>query len=168
MKSSRVVSTQESLVGESGVAVEPAERVLVIERIFDAPRDLVFKVWTDPRHLVHWFGPRGFTLPSCTLDLRPAGAWRSCMLSPGGREYWVHGTFREIVEPKRLVFSWAHQNTDGTPGHETLVTVTFDEQGGRTKLTLRQAVFESAEERDSHRGGWTSSLERLAEYVVTA
>jgi uncharacterized protein YndB with AHSA1/START domain len=168
MKSSRVASAQERLVRESGAAVEPAERVLVVERTFDAPRELVFKVWTDPKHLVHWFGPRGFTLPSCTLDLRPDGAWRICMLSPEGREYWVRGTFREIVEPKRLAFTWAHEKADGTPGHETLVTVTFDEQGGRTKLTLRQAIFESVEERDSHRGGWTSSLERLAEYVATA
>jgi uncharacterized protein YndB with AHSA1/START domain len=168
MKSSQAVSPEEGFTASSGAATEPAERVLVVKRTFDAPRDLVFRAWTDPQHLVHWFGPRGFTLPSCTLDLRPNGAWRSCMLSPEGREHWVRGIFREIVEPERLVFTWAHENADGTPGHETLVMVTFDEQGGRTKLTLRQAVFESVEERDSHRGGWTSSLERLAEYVATA
>jgi uncharacterized protein YndB with AHSA1/START domain len=156
------------MAARNSAATQTEERVLVVTRVFDAPRELVFKMWTDPQHLIHWYGPRGFTLPSCTLDLRPDGAWRSCMLSPEGREYWVHGIFREIVAPVRLVFTYAHENADGTPGHETLVTVTFDAQGGKTKLTLRQAVFESVKERDSHRGGWTSSLERLAECLATA
>jgi uncharacterized protein YndB with AHSA1/START domain len=94
----------------SSAATESAERVLEIERIFDAPRSLVFKAWTEPEHLVHWYGPRGFTLPSCKLDLRPGGSWRSCMLSPEGREYWVKGVYREILEPERLVFTYAHEN----------------------------------------------------------
>ena len=152
----------------SSAATESAERVLEIERIFDAPRNLVFKAWTEPEHLVHWYGPRGFTLPSCKLDLRPGGSWRSCMLSAEGREYWVKGVYREIVESERLVFTYAHENQDGTVVHETLVTVTFAEQRGKTKLTLRQAIFESVKERDSHRGGWNSSLDRLVEYLATA
>jgi uncharacterized protein YndB with AHSA1/START domain len=152
----------------SSAATESADRVLEIERIFDAPRSLVFKAWTEPEHLVHWYGPRGFTLRSSKLDLRPGGSWRSCMLSPEGREYWVKGVYREIVEPERLVFSYAHENQDGTVVHETLVTVTFAEQRGKTKLTLRQAIFESVKERDSHRGGWNSSLDRLVEYLATA
>jgi uncharacterized protein YndB with AHSA1/START domain len=156
------------MAARNSAATQAEERVLVVTRVFDAPRELVFKMWTDPQHLIHWYGPRGFTLPSCTLDLRPDGNWRSCMRSPEGREYWVHGIFREIVASERLVFTWMHENADGTPGHETLVTVTFDAQGGKTKLTLRQAVFESVKERDSHRGGWTSSLERLAECLATA
>jgi len=104
MKSNRVVSQEEVLSAGSSGTAESAERVLVIERIFDAPPSLVFKAWTDPQHLVHWFGPRGFTLPSCELDLRPGGAWRSCMLSGEGREHWVRGVFREIVEPERIVY----------------------------------------------------------------
>jgi uncharacterized protein YndB with AHSA1/START domain len=168
MKPSRVISDEERLSAGTSAALEPAERVLVIERIFDAPRSLVFKVWTEPQHLVHWYGPRGFTLPACKLDLRPGGAWRSCMLSPEGREYWVKGVFREIVELERLVFTYAHENEDGTRGHETLVTVTFADQGGKTKLTLRQAIFESVKERDSHRGGWNSSMDRLVEYLARA
>jgi uncharacterized protein YndB with AHSA1/START domain len=150
----------------SSAATESADRVLEIERIFDAPRSLVFKAWTEPEHLVHWYGPRGFTLRSCKLDLRPGGSWRSCMLSPEGREYWVKGVYREIVEPERLVFTYAHENQDGTVVNETLVT--FAEQRGKTKLTLRQAIFESVKERDSHRGGWNSSLDRLVEYLATA
>jgi uncharacterized protein YndB with AHSA1/START domain len=168
MKSNRVVSQEEMLGAEGSGATESAERVLMIERVFDAPPSLVFKAWTDPQHLVHWYGPRGFTLPSCKLDLRTGGAWRSCMLSPEGREHWVRGVCREIVEPNLLVFTWAHENEDGALGQETLVTVTFAEQGGKTKLTLHQAVFESVKERDSHRGGWNSSLDRLAEYLAKA
>jgi uncharacterized protein YndB with AHSA1/START domain len=167
MKPNRVASQEDRAFGTSAAA-EPAARVLVIERTFDAPRSLVFKVWTEPQHLVHWYGPRGFTLPSCKMDLRPGGAWRSCMLSPEGREHWVQGVFLEIVEPERLVFTWAHENEDAVLNHETRVTVTFADQGGKTKLTLRQAVFESVKERDSHQGGWNSSLDRLAQYLAKA
>ena len=155
------------MAARSNAAVEAAERELVITRIFDAPRELVFRAWTEPRHLVHWYGPRGFTVPSCTLDLQPGGAWRSCMLSPEGREYWVRGVFREIVEPERLVFTYAHENEDGTCGHETVVTVTFVDHGEKTKLTLPQAIFESIKDRDAHQGGWSSSLDCLTEYLGT-
>jgi len=168
MKPNRFVSPEKELAADASAGAESAEPVLAIERTFDAPRELVFKAWSDPQHLVHWYGPRGFTLPSCKLDLRPGGNWRSCMLSPEGREHWVKGVFREIVEAERLVFTYGHENEDGELGHETLVTVTFAEQGGKTKLTLRQAVFESVKERDSHRGGWNSSLDRLVEYLANA
>ena len=168
MKPNRVVSQEAALSAGSSGAMESAERVLAIERIFDAPPSLVFKAWTDPQHLVHWYGPRGFTLPSCNLDLRPGGAWRSCMLSPEGREHWVRGVFREIVEPERLVFTWAHENEDGAPGHETLVTVTFADLGDKTELTLHQAIFESNAARHAHERGWTSCLERFARYLANS
>jgi uncharacterized protein YndB with AHSA1/START domain len=155
------------MAARSNAATEAAERELVITRIFDAPRNLVFKAWTEPHHLVHWYGPRGFTVPSYTLDLQPGGAWRSCMLSPEGREYWVRGVFREIVEPERLVFTYAHENEDGVRGHEMLVTVTFVDHGEKTKLTLHQAIFESIKDRDAHQGGWSSALDCLTEYLGT-
>jgi uncharacterized protein YndB with AHSA1/START domain len=104
---------------------EPAERVLVITRVFDAPRSLVFKVWTQPEHLVRWWGPRGFTTPSCKMDVRAGGAYRTCIRSPEGKDYWMRGVYREIVEPDRLVFTFAWEVEEGQPGHETLVTVTF-------------------------------------------
>jgi uncharacterized protein YndB with AHSA1/START domain len=158
------------MTASSTEASELTDRVLVIERIFDAPRSLVFKAWTEPQHLVRWYGPRGFTTPSYNMDLRPGGVWRACMLSPEGREYWVHGVFREIVEPERLVFTYAHEsgheNEVGTPGHETVVTVTFAADGDKTRLTLHQAIFESFAARDAHRGGWSGALDCLAEYLV--
>ena len=93
------------MAARSNAATESAERVLVIERLFDAPRSLVFKVWTHPEHLMRWWGPHGFTLPSCRIDLRPGGVWRFCMRSPEGNNYWQQGVYREIMEPERLVFT---------------------------------------------------------------
>jgi uncharacterized protein YndB with AHSA1/START domain len=148
-------------------AGELTDRVLVVERIFDAPRSLVFRAWIEPQHLFRWFGPRGFTVPSYTLDPRPGGGWRCCMVSPKGVENWVRGVFREVSEPERLAFTWAHENADGTLGHETLITVTFADLGEKTGLTLRQETFESIEARNDHGNGWRSSFERLAEYLAT-
>ena len=148
-------------------ATPPAERVLELTRIFAAPRDLVFKVWIEPAHLVRWWGPRGFTMPSHALEARPGGAYRFCMRSPEGTEHRSQGVFREIVEPERLVLTGAWVEAEGKPGHETLLTVSFADHGGKTKLTLHQAVFESVTARDAHRGGWTSALDCLAEYLAT-
>ena len=155
------------MAARSNAATESAERELLITRVFNAHRSLVFKAWTEPQHLVHWWGPQGFTLPSCTMDLRPGGTYRICMRSPEGVDHWLQGIYREIMEPERLVFTYAFEDATGKPGHETLVTVTFAELGEKTKLTVHQAVFESVTVRDAHRGGWTSSLECLAEYLAT-
>jgi len=152
----------------SSATAESAERELVITRVFDAPRRLVFKAWTEPERVVHWWGPRGFTIPSCKLDVRPGGAFRFCMRSPEGTDHWLRGVYREIVEPERLVLTWAWEDAEGKPGHETLVTVNFAEHGAKTKLTLHQALFESITARDAHQDGWTSCLDRLAEYVAKA
>ena len=147
-------------------AAEPAERVLVITRVFDAPRDRLFEVWTKPEHMIRWWGPHGFTTPYHELDVRPGGAYRVCMRSPEGREHWLRGAYREIVAPKRLVFTYAWEDEKGEPRHETVVTVSFEAQGDKTKLTLRQAIFETVTARDAHEGGWTSNFERLAEYLA--
>jgi uncharacterized protein YndB with AHSA1/START domain len=144
---------------------EATDRELVITRTFDAPRSLVFKVWTQPEHLVRWWGPRDFTTPSCKMDVRPGGTYRTCIRSPEGKDHWMQGVYREVVEPERLALSFAWEDEAGQPGHETLVTVTFADQGGKTKLTFRQAVFESVADRDSHLGGWSECLDRLARYL---
>lgn len=143
------------------------KREFVVTRVFDAPRRLVFKAWVEPERAAIWWGPHGFTTVSCKMDVRPGGAWRRCMRSPEGNDYWKRGVYREIVEPERLVFTYLDEDADGHTGPETLVTVTFAEHGGKTKLTLRQSGFDEAASRDAHQGGWTSCMERFAEYLET-
>src|SRR2546422_5926224 len=121
-------------------AAETAKPELVITRVFDAPPRLVFKAWTEAERLVRWWGPKGFTMPSCKMDVRPGGAFRFCMRSPEGTDHWLQGVYREIVEPERLVCTWAWEDAEGKPGHETLLTVNFAEHGAKTKLTLHQAI----------------------------
>ena len=145
------------------------DRVLVLERIFDAPRGLVFKSWSEPERMVRWLGPRGFTSTILKADFRPGGAYRFHLHSPDGADHWLQGVHREIVEPERLVSTYAWADAEGKATRpETLLTVTFEEHGGKTKLTLHQAVFESVTARDLHNGGWSSSLDRLAEYLAKA
>jgi len=153
----------------ASATTDAAERVLVITRVFDAPRELVFELWTNPAHAKHWMGPRGFTATHFEQDPRPGGAWRACLREDdSGRELWQGGVFREIVEPERLVYTFAWDRENGSRGHETLVTVTFAEHDGKTKMTFRQAVFETVGQRDGHQGGWNSTFDRLAEYAARA
>lgn len=154
------------MASPSSAVSESAERELVITRVFDAPRHLVFKAWTEPEHIAHWRGPKGYTTTVIDMDLRPGGAYRYRMRSLDGTDRWLRGVYREIAEPERLVFTYAWEDEDGRPRHETLVTVTFEELDGKTRLTLRHSLFESVTARDSHQGGWSSSLERLAEYLA--
>jgi uncharacterized protein YndB with AHSA1/START domain len=142
-----------------------AERELVITRIFDAPRRVVFKMWTEPEHLVHWWGPRGFTTISGRMDVRPGGIWSRSMRAPDGSVIRKHGVYREIAAPERLVLTYVTDDAAGNPGPETLVTVTFADLGGKTRLTLHQAIFDSVAARQEHYGGWTGALERLAEHL---
>jgi uncharacterized protein YndB with AHSA1/START domain len=101
------------------------------------------------------------------MDIRPGGAYRFCMRSPEGLDHWKRGVYREIVEPERIVFTFAWEDVHGEPGHELLTTVTFTEDGTKTRLTLRQATFETAAGRDDHGIGWTSCLERFADYMTS-
>jgi uncharacterized protein YndB with AHSA1/START domain len=143
-----------------------AERKLVITRILDAPRELVWKAWTAREHVLKWLGPRQFTALDFELDPRPGGAWHSRMRGPDGAEYSNGGTVREAEEPKRLVFTFAWDEEDGTPGREMEITITFDERDGKTEMTFQQAEFESVEDRDGHRVGWSESFDKLAEYLA--
>jgi uncharacterized protein YndB with AHSA1/START domain len=156
------------MAAETRTATKSAAWELLLTRVFDAPRRLVFKAWTEPAQLVRWWGPRGFRTPSCKMDVRPGGTWRACMRSPEGTDHWLHCVYREVVEPERLVFTWAWEDAEGKPGHETLVTVNFLEQDAKTKLIVHQGVFESANARDLHKQGWSSGLDRLAEYLANA
>jgi uncharacterized protein YndB with AHSA1/START domain len=154
------------MIASDEARTNPADRELVITRTFDAPRGLVFKVWAQSEHLVRWWGPRDFTTPSLKMDVRPGGTYRTCIRSPEGKEHWMQGVYREVVEPERLAMTFAWEDERGQPGHETLVTVTFADEGGKTRLTFRQAVFESVADRDSHQKGWSSFLDRLEWYLA--
>ncbi len=137
---------------------------LLLTRVFDAPRQLVFEAWTRPEHLRHWWGPQGFTLPICEVDLRPGGAFRLGMRGPDGTDYPFPGVYEEIVAPERLVTLGTIR---GKPGSEVRTTVTFEELGGKTKVTVRQVYFFEADE--ATRGatvGWTQSLDRLGELLA--
>lgn len=150
-------------------ATPTTDRELVITRIFDAPRRVVYKAWADPEQMVKWLGPKGFTGKIIKMDARPGGAYRFYMRDPEGGDHWQQGVFREIVEFERIVQTYAWADAAGNPTRpETLLTVTFEDYGTKTKLTLRQAMFESVTARDMHRTGWTSTLDRLEEFLAQA
>ena len=151
--------------GSSAIAPS-AEQELVVTRIIDAPRALVFRAWTDAEQVANWWGPQGFVTTFCEMDIRPGGAYRCCMRSPAGTDHWKRGVYREIVAPERIVFTFAWEDANGHLGHELLTTVTFEDLGAKTRLTLHQAQFATVANRDDHRGGWTSCLERFAEYML--
>jgi len=148
------------------------ERKVVITRVFDAPRALVFKAWTDPQHLARWWGPKGFTNPVCEVDPRVGGAWRIVMRAADGTEYPCGGVYREFVEPERLVFTNNSADKEGNPILDGLTTVLFAEESGKTKLTLQARgtamVAYAAAYLAGMEIGWTQSLERLAAEVGRA
>ena len=146
----------------SGGARWSKKRELTIERVFNAPRELVFQAWTKPEHLAQWWGPRGFTLPTCEMEFRAGGRFRLVMRGPDGKDYPFQGAYLEIVEPERIVFQGTIHDE---PGHQVWTTVTFAEHEGKTNLTVRQTYsFES----DATRGapeGWRQTLDRLRDYL---
>ena len=145
------------------------ETELEITRVFDVSSRSLFEAWTGPEHLKHWQGaPLGFTTTSHEVDLRPGGKFRICMRSPEGVDHWLQGVYREVVPPQRLSFTHTWLNAKGKPGIETLVTITFAGRGEKSELTLHQSGFPSVPERDGHKQGWNSTLDRLGEYLATS
>src|ERR1700733_5877235 len=142
----------------------PSDREIVMTRIFDAPRHLVFEAWTKPEHVARWWGWRDSTLPVCEIDLRPGGAWRFVLRKSDGEEYPFKGVYREIAAPERLVYTECFDEPSaGSP--EWLSTVTFEEQDGRTKLTCT-SLHKLKEARDGHlkagmEAGAAQTLDRL-------
>jgi uncharacterized protein YndB with AHSA1/START domain len=158
----------------------PAERELVITREFNAPRELMWKVWTDPERMKRWWGPQNFTAPVCKIDLRVGGAYLYCMRSPEGQDYWGTGVYREIVPLERIVCtdSFADEKGNQVPAShygmggdwpsELRVTVTFEEHEGKTTLTLRHAGIPAGEMSDLTKAGWNESFDKLAEALTKA
>jgi uncharacterized protein YndB with AHSA1/START domain len=147
-------------------AASPGTREVVITRVIDAPRALVFKAWTDPGHLARWWGPEGFTNPVCEADPRVGGAWRIVMRAPDGTDFPCGGVYREIVEPERLVFTNIATDAAGNPVLDGLTTVSFAEHGGKTLLTLQTRATALVDFAAAYlagmEAGWTQSLDRLA------
>jgi len=143
---------------------EQDDRTLRISRIFDAPPAAVFRAWTDPELLVKWWGPEGCSATVTKLDLQPGGTWRTSIINADGEEHFVGGTYQEINPPERLVFTWAWENVEvknSTPGHQTTITLEFQDHDGSTEMVLTQTRFESTDIRDLHDTGWSSSLNCL-------
>ncbi len=156
------------MIAKNQESLATSERELTITRIFDAPRSLVFKVWSQPEHFARWLGPKDFTTTFCQMDVRLGGTYRACIQSPEGTNHWMQGIYQEIVEPERLVFTFAWEDEQGKPKHQTLVTVTLTEQGHKTRMTFHQAIFESVESRNSHQTGWSECFDRLEAYLADA
>lgn len=144
-----------------------SDRELRIERLLDAPRDIVFKMWTDPEHYKNWAAPKGFTVEHLEMEFKVGGLYRICLRSPEGEDWWVRGRYKEIVELEHFSLTNAWENEDGSTGQETVLAVTFEDLGSQTKLTLHQAEFDSVESRDGHASGWSETLDRLPEYLAT-
>jgi uncharacterized protein YndB with AHSA1/START domain len=156
--------------------VKPSERELVITRIFDAPRELVWKAWTDPAQMKHWWGPKGFTAPFCKIDLRVGGEYLNCMQSHEGQNFWSKGVFHEIIALERLVMtdSFVDEHGNVVPAKhyemspdfplEMLITVMFEEHEGKTKLTLKHSGIDgiNAMDRGNMQQGWNQSFDKLA------
>ncbi|MBU6508553.1 MAG: SRPBCC domain-containing protein [Alphaproteobacteria bacterium] len=144
---------------------------LVITRVYDAPRELLFTLWTDPKHLAEWWGPRGFTNPVCEADARAGGAIRIHMRAPDGRVYPMTGRFDEVVATERLVFISGALDGDGKPLFEVRTTVLFENVGGKTRLTLRATVLMQTDAAAPYLAGmsegWSQTLDRLAEHVAS-
>lgn len=146
----------------------PSDREAVITRVFDAPRRLVWAAWTDPEHLPHWMvGPEGWTMPVCEIDLRPGGTWHFVWRRSDGTEMEMHGDYRDITPPERLVSteSW------GGDWPETLNTLVLTEDDGRTTMTLT-ILYPSKEARDAAletgmKEGMSQSFDRLAAHLET-
>lgn len=156
-----------------------------MSRVFDTPRDLVWKAFTDVEHMKQWWGPKGFTVVKAQMDLRPGGTYHYAMKSPDGATMWGKFVFREIVPPEKIVFinSFSDEN-GGTTRHplhitwplEMLSTFTFEDLGGKTRFSLRWSPYNAtAEERktfnEGHQSmtqGWTGTMDQLAAYLAKA
>jgi len=160
-------STASKSAAANGVGME-----VNFTRVFDAPRRLVFKAWTDPKRVAQWWGPTGFTNPRCELDVRPGGAIRIDMRAPDGTVYPMSGVYQEIVEPERLVFTSIALDDAGNPLFENLNTVTFTEHAGKTTITLQTCVIKSTDKALQYlKGmeiGWSMSLDRLEAHIMKA
>ena len=156
----------------------------VISRVLDAPRDRVWAAWTEVEHVKRWWGPKGFTVTHCALDLKPGGKGHYCLRGPDGKEMWGRFVYREIRKPERLVWINSFSDKDGglsvhpmNPSwpREMLTTVSFKELGGKTEVTVEWIPVDGSSElerktfddgRNSMKMGWTGTLDQLTDYLI--
>jgi uncharacterized protein YndB with AHSA1/START domain len=147
----------------------PSDREVSMTRVFNAPRELVFAAYTDPRHVPNWWGLRRSTTIVDKMDVRPGGLWRYIQREPDGAEYGFNGEYREVVPPERLVYTFEFE---GLPGHVVVDTVTFEEEeNGKTRVTAL-SLFANVEDRDGMVSsgmefGANQSWDRLEELLAT-
>ena len=168
----------ETRVNNKNTVKQAGDLDIVIAREFDAPRELVWQAWTEPGLIKKWWGPRGFTAPVIKNDLRVGGKSLYDMRSPDGKDFWSTGTYREIVPMERIVTtdSFADEQGHVVPAtyygfsedfpRELLLTITFEERRGKTRLTLRHTGFPTRADRDDAETGWNESLDKLARSLV--
>jgi uncharacterized protein YndB with AHSA1/START domain len=146
------------------------EASLTLKRVFDAPRSLVWKAWTDPKMMAQWFGPRGFTIPVCELDVCKGGSLRIVMRGPDGTDYPMKGVFLSVTEPERLVFTNIAIDNDGKHLLEGETTVTFSEEDGKATLILKThavgLVPFAPRMLGGMEAGWNQSIDKLQELVT--
>nr|MBA2543448.1 SRPBCC domain-containing protein [Deltaproteobacteria bacterium] len=137
-----------------------ADDAMVLTRLFDAPPAMVFAAWSSADMVSKWWGPKGFTTPVCELDFRPGGAYRMAMRGPDGKEYPFHGRYLEIVPNERIVFDALIEHIN----HETIIKVTFVEDGGQTRVTIWQQVA-PGDAGSGQTEGWSGQLGKLADLL---
>ena len=150
------------------------EKALVITRVLEAPRELVWRAWSEPERVMQWWGPEHFTAPSATMDFRVGGQWLYCMRGPDGKDLWSTGTYQEIVEHERIVTTDSFADEDGNPvlaSHygigediplEMTLTITFEDVDDGTKLTIEHVGIPAGELHTGAELGWGTSLDKLA------
>ena len=168
-------SKENNMSEEKNISNEKSEGEIIITRIFDAPRELVWKAWTEPEHIKHWWGPKDYTAPYCNIDFRVGGVYLFCMRSPEGRDFWSTGIFREIIKLERIVCTdcFADEKGNIVPAShygmsmdfplEKLWKITFQEQDGATRFSLQYTGIPSGNINDVANQGWNQSLDKFAE-----
>jgi uncharacterized protein YndB with AHSA1/START domain len=168
------VGAERNVKAKGRINMARSKRELVITRVFDAPRELVFRAWTDPKLMAKWWGPRGVTNPVCELDARPGGSIHIVMLAGKhlgdleGQKWPMKGTFNEVIPPKRIVYtSSAIEDESGNPQLENKVTITLEELGRKTKMTLHVVVTKAGPGTEGPLSGmelgWNQSIDKLGE-----
>jgi uncharacterized protein YndB with AHSA1/START domain len=145
------MTAEQNNSGAMSVVANRDARELILDRVFNAPRELVFRAFTEAEHLEHWWGPKGWSLPVCKVDFRPGGVWHYCMLGPGGEEAWGRAVYSEIEPPRRIVYTDAFSDAEGNINPDLpqmVIEVEFEEVAGKTRVHSLSR-FATAEELDA-------------------